>query len=99
MSATSNTVEPQDDDWVHDPEYCTEGPEPHDEGPDCVEGAPGSQFIAVKWSLDESKTLAEAAEKARELAVSLQALHDEGYVLEDEISDGHGIYYKPQANR
>ena len=77
------------------PEYCLEGPGPHSESTECAEGAPGSQFLAIKWALDESATLAEAAQKARELADWLQGLHDQGYVLEDQISDGHGSYYKP----
>jgi len=91
---TSNTTTPQ----CANPEYCIEGPQSHVESPDCAEGAPGSQFLAVKWSLDGASTLAEAAEKARELAASLQALHDEGYILEDDISDGHASYYKRQAS-
>lgn len=78
------------------PEYCIEGPKPHDTSPECAEGAPGVQFLAVKWSLDGATTLAEAADAARDYADTLQALHDQGYVLDgDQISDGQAGYYKP----
>lgn len=54
------------------------------------------QFFRAKWMLDGSKTLAEAAQKAREFADWLQGLHDQGYVLEDEITDDYATYYKPE---
>lgn len=54
------------------------------------------QFFRAKWMLDGSTTLAEAAQKAREFADWLQGLHDQGYVLEDEITDDYATYYKPE---
>lgn len=77
------------------PEYCTEGPAAHNKSPECAEGAPGVQFLAVKWSLDGATTLADAAQRAREYAAGLQALHNQGYVLEAPFGDGQAAYYKP----
>ena len=54
------------------------------------------QFFRAKWTLDGSTTLAEAAQKAREFADWLQGLHDQGYVLRDEVTDDYGTYYKPE---
>lgn len=59
------------------------------------ENAPGGPIVRAKWSIDGAKTLAEAAQKAREFADYLQGLHDEGWRLEDEISDDYGFCYKP----
>lgn len=59
------------------------------------ENAPEHETVRAKWSLDGASTLAKAAQKARGLADWLQGLHDQGYVLEDEIADDYGFYFKP----
>lgn len=56
---------------------------------------PDDLTVRSKWQLDGAATLAEAAQKAREFADWLQGLHNEGYVLREEISDDYGFYYKP----
>jgi hypothetical protein len=61
------------------------------------EDVPEHEIVRAKWSIDGAKTLAEAAQKARDFADFLQGLHDQGYVLEDEIADDYGFYYKPES--
>jgi hypothetical protein len=56
---------------------------------------PEDNAVRAKWTIDGAKTLAEAAQKAREFADFLQGLHDEGYVLRSEIDGDYGFYYKP----
>lgn len=51
--------------------------------------------IRAKWMLDGAATLPEAAQKARDFAGWLESLHDQGYVLRDEIADDYGSCYKP----
>ena len=60
------------------------------------EELPEDDCVRAKWTIDGAKTLAEAAQKAREFADFLQGLHDEGYVLRDEVTDDYGFYYKPE---
>ena len=52
--------------------------------------------VRAKWTIDDSTTLAEAAQKSREFADFLQSLHDEGFVLREPIADDYGFYYKPE---
>ena len=60
-----------------------------------AEEEPEDGTVRAKWAIDGASTLAEAAQKARAFADWLQGLHDEGYVLRDEVSDDYGFYYKP----
>jgi hypothetical protein len=56
---------------------------------------PDDEIERAKWVIDGAATLAEAAEMARAFAARLQALHDEGYVLRQPVTDDFAFYYKP----
>ncbi len=50
----------------------------------------GLVLIRAKWTLDEAATLAQAAQKARELAAYLESLAADGYELTAPIADDYG---------
>lgn len=52
---------------------------------------PTSLVIRGRWSLDGARTLADAAEMAREQAAYFEQLIDAGYELEGIIDDDYGV--------
>lgn len=65
--------------------------------PDPETAQPGD-IVRAKWMLDESATLAEAAAKARAAADALQALHDAGWTLVQDIEDDYGTLVSPTGD-
>ena len=95
-ATTPTALGPEQSDWCQDPGNCEAGPEDHIEGPGCeIDHGPETQLFRAKWMLDGATTLAEAAQKARDYADWLQGLHDQGYVLDEPVSDDYGFYLKP----
>lgn len=62
---------------------------------DAEDDLPDQEIVRAKWMLDGAATFAEAAQKAHTFGDWLQSLHDQGYVLDQPISDDYGFYGKP----
>ena len=96
MSATSKALHPERADWCEDSGNCEAGPEQHPEGPECeIDHGPATETFRAKWTCDGATTLAEAAQRAHAFGDWLQSMHDQGYILDGEVSDDYGFYYKP----
>lgn len=54
----------------------------------------GPQMIRAKWSMDEAKTLSEAAKLLREYAGYLEELEQHGWQLIDQVEDDYGFIVK-----
>jgi len=48
-------------------------------------------IIRAKWSIDNSETLSEAAEKLEDFAKTLRDMEEDGIVLVEEIIDDYGF--------
>lgn len=48
-------------------------------------------IVRAKWSMDGATTLVEAAAKLREYAAHLEAMAQEGWVLNDAVQDDYGF--------
>jgi hypothetical protein len=63
-----------------------------------VEQATPGETIRAKWVLDGAATLGEAAQRAREAADRLQALHDAGWTLAEPVDSDYGFLVDPSGN-
>jgi hypothetical protein len=76
--------------------YDTEADEA-DEGSCVCHGAPRTEIIRAKWTMDEATTLSEAAAMLRAAADRLEELEKEGWQLVRPIADDYGFITQAQT--
>lgn len=84
LSATPESPEPSDlsGDEYDDECYCG--------GAGCIECDPDRHsFDSIKWTADGTETLLEAAESLEAHAAFLRKAHEQGWILDEPVDNGH----------